>query len=56
MTKLEKLQKEYRKTMLDMMVEDGSPEMHQALYNKSQRLYNEIQEQKIRATKRSRRK
>lgn len=54
MTKLEKLEKEYRKTMIDMMVEDGSPEMYKALQNKAQRLLNEIQEERIRVAKRGR--
>lgn len=56
MNKLEKLQKEYRSTMFDLMNEDGSPEMEQALQEKCNRLYSEIQEEKIRIAKRGKRK
>lgn len=52
MTKLEKLRKEYRSTMLDLMLEDGTPEMHQALQNKLNRLQSEIQMEQIRSVKR----
>ena len=54
MTKLEKLQKEYRKTMFDLMTEDGSPEMQEALHNKLIRLENEIEQEQIRVAKRRR--
>lgn len=52
MTKLEKLQKEYRSTMFDLMTEDGSPEMERALHNKLRRLENEIEQEQIRVAKR----
>ena len=52
MTKLEKLRKEYRETMLDLMLEDGTPEMQQALQNKLNRLQSEIQMEQIRSAKR----
>ena len=55
MTKLEKLEKEYRETMLDLMTEDGTPEMSKALQKKSQRLLNEIQEERIRVAKKKKR-
>lgn len=47
MTKLEKLRKEYKSTMLDAVLETGSPEMHKALYDKADRLLKEIQEEKL---------
>ena len=56
MTKLEKLRKEYRDTMLDLMTEDGSPEMEKALQNKLRRLENDIQNEQIRIAKRGKRK
>lgn len=56
MTKLEKLEKEYRKAMLDLYVEDGSSEMQKALQEKCHRLFNQIQEEKIRIAKRGKRR
>lgn len=56
MTKLEKLQKEYRDTMLDLMTEDGTPEMEKALQNKLRRLENDIQNEQIRIAKRGKRR
>ena len=56
MTKLEKLQKEYRNTILDLMTEDGSPEMERALQNKLRKLENDIQNEQIRIAKRGKRK
>lgn len=56
MTKLEKLEKEYHNAMLDLYTEDGTPEMHKALQEKCNRLYDKIQEEKIRIAKRGRRK
>lgn len=54
MTKLEKLKKEYHNTLLDLMIEDGSPEMHQALHNKLRRLEDEITQEQIRIARRKR--
>ena len=54
MTKLEKLQKEYRKTMFDLMTEDGSPEMHDALFKKLKKLENDIQQEQINTAMRGR--
>ena len=56
MTKLEKLQKEYRNTILDLMTEDGTPEMEKALQNKLRRLENDIQNEQIRIAKRGKRR
>ena len=56
MTKLEKLQKEYRQTMFDLMTEDGSPEMERALHNKLRKLENDIQQEQIRLAMRGKRK
>ena len=56
MTKLEKLEKEYRKAMLDLYMEDGSSEMNKALQEKCNSLFNQIQEERIRVAKRGRRK
>ena len=56
MKKFEKLEKEYHKAMLDLYMEDGKPEMHKALQDKCNRLYTEIQEEKIRIAKRGRRR
>ena len=47
MTKLDKLRKEYKSTMLDAVLETGSPEMLRALYAKADRLLKEIQEEKL---------
>lgn len=52
MTKLERLEKEYHDTMVDLFIEDGSPEMHKALQDKCNRLADQIQEEKIRIAKR----
>ena len=53
MTKLEKLEKEYNKAMLDLYMEDGAPEMYRALQNKCNRLLNEIEEEKNRLAKKA---
>ena len=56
MTKLEKLRKEYRATMVNLMIEDGSFEMQQALHNKLRRIENEIQQEQIKSAKRKKKR
>ena len=56
MTKLEKLQKEHRDTLFDIMTEDGSPEMHDALHKKLKRIEDEILKEQIRIGMRGGRK